>query len=118
HRCTVTDADLEYEGSVTISEDLMEAARILEHEQVQIWNVTNGSRITTYAMAGRPGSGVICINGAAAHLMRPGDVVIIAAFAILEQSEARDWKPSVVMVDGANRIKGALSRESAGPRRV
>src|SRR6266540_3077485 len=81
HRCTVTQADLDYEGSVTISEDLMEAASIVEHEQVHIWDVTSGARITTYAMRGARSSGMICINGAAAHLIKPGDLVIIAAFS-------------------------------------
>jgi aspartate 1-decarboxylase len=114
HRCTVTDADLDYEGSVTISSELMEAARIGEHEQVHIWNVSNGARVTTYAMSGRQGSGVICVNGAAAHLMRRGDIVIIAAFAMLEETEARGWQPSVVLVEGHNRIKRIVPARVSG----
>jgi aspartate 1-decarboxylase len=115
HRCTITDADLDYEGSVTISSELMEAARIVEHEQVHLWNVSNGSRVTTYAMSGRVGSGVICVNGAAAHLMHCGEIIIIAAFAVLEEAQARHWQPSVVLVDGDNQIKRVISRETVGP---
>ena len=81
HRATVTHANLAYEGSVTIDDDLLKAADILEFEKVHVWNVTRGTRLVTYAMRGEPGSGVICINGAAAHLVSPGDLVIIATFA-------------------------------------
>lgn len=115
HRCTVTQADLDYEGSVTISEDLMDAAGIIEHEQVHIWDVTNGVRITTYALRGARGSGVICINGAGAHLVRVGDIVIIAAFVQLTAVEAKAWHPSVVFVDAHNRIRAIGKREQAGP---
>ena len=83
HRAIVTDADLHYEGSVTISKDLMDAANILPYEQVHIWNVTNGNRLITYALVGKENSGIICINGAGAHLMNPQDIVIIATFAEL-----------------------------------
>jgi aspartate 1-decarboxylase len=116
HRCTVTQADLDYEGSVTISEELMEAASIIEHEQVHIWNVTTAGRITTYAMRGPRNSGVICINGAAAHLFKPGDLAIIAAFTAMEHTEAMDWKPSVVLVDSQNRIRETTTREIPGPQ--
>jgi aspartate 1-decarboxylase len=115
HRATVTHADLDYEGSVTIDEDLLEAADILEHEAVQIWNVTNGNRLTTYALRGARGSGLCCINGAAAHLMRPGDLVIIATFADMEEAEARAHKPTVVLVDEKNRIKDPNLSEIPGP---
>ena len=103
HRATVTGADLHYEGSVTIDVDLLEGADILPHEQVDIWNVTNGERFTTYALPGQRGSGVVCINGAAAHKASRGDLVIIAAFAQVEEAEARTWTPPCVFVDGRNR---------------
>ncbi|HET6410929.1 MAG TPA: aspartate 1-decarboxylase [Anaeromyxobacter sp.] len=117
HRATVTDADLDYEGSVTIDEDLLEAAGIWEHEAVQVWNVTRGSRLETYALRGERGSGVVCINGAAAHLNRPGDKVILASFAELEESEARTHKPVVVLVNSENRIVARDAVEVAGPQR-
>src|SRR6185503_13075519 len=105
HRATVTQADLDYEGSVTIDAGLMEAADILPNEQVAIWNVTRGTRLETYALPGEPGSGVVCINGAAAHLMQPGDLVILATFAALDEAEVRTHRPKVVLVDEKNRIK-------------
>lgn len=103
HRATVTGADLHYEGSVTIDVDLLEGADILPHEQVDIWNVTNGERFTTYALPGQRGSGVVCINGAAAHKASRGDLVIIAAFAQVAEAEARTWTPHCVFVDERNR---------------
>jgi aspartate 1-decarboxylase len=117
HRATVTQADLDYEGSVTISEELMEASKILEHEQVHIWNVTRGTRLITYALRGERGSGIICINGAAAHLMSPQDTVIIATFAEVDEADAQAWKPTVVLVDGQNRIVDPALKEVAGPQR-
>ena len=117
HRATVTHADLDYEGSVSIDEDLLEAADIGEYEAVHIWNITRGSRIQTYAIKGKRGSGVICINGAAAHLNKPGDLVIIATFAEFEESEARAHKPTVVLVDRANQIVAKDAIEVAGPAR-
>lgn len=117
HRATVTHADLDYEGSVTISHELMEAAQILEHEQVHIWNVTRGTRLTTYALRGEPHSGIICINGAAAHLASPGDKVIIATFAEVDAAEAKGWNPTVVLVDDKNRVADGEYRELAGPQR-
>ena len=104
HRCTVTHADLEYEGSVTVDADLLDAAGILPHEEVHIWNVTRGTRLTTYALQGPRGSGVICVNGAAAHLVDPGDVAIIASFGEMDDDEARAHVPKVVLVDADNRI--------------
>ncbi len=118
HRATVTHADLDYEGSVTIDATLMEAAEILEHEQVHIWNVTRGTRLVTYALRGDTGSGVICINGAAAHLVEPGDKVIIATFAEVPAADAAAWKPTVVLVDQDNRIASADYSEVAGPKRA
>jgi aspartate 1-decarboxylase len=116
HRATVTHADLDYEGSVTISGELLDAAGILEHEQVHIWNVTRGTRLVTYALRGDADSGIICINGAAAHLANPGDKVIIATFAEVEAEAARGWQPTVVFVDGANKMTGS-DQEVAGPKR-
>jgi aspartate 1-decarboxylase len=117
HRATVTHADLDYEGSITLDADLMRAADILPYEKVAIWNVTRGSRLETYALEGPAGSGVVCINGAAAHHNSPGDLVIVATFAEMEEAEARAHQPVVVLVDGQNRIKDAGARELAGPQR-
>ena len=103
HRATVTGADLDYEGSVTIDSDLLERADILPHQEVEIWNVTNGERFRTYALAGQPGSGVVCINGAAAHKASRGDLVIIATFGWMTEEEARSWEPKVCFVDKQNR---------------
>lgn len=116
HRATVTHADIDYEGSVTIDEDLMEAADIVPWEQVHLWNVTRGTRLETYAIAGPRGSGLVCVNGAAAHLNRPGDVVIIATFAQMSPRELARHVPRVVRVDRHNRIVGARP-EVPGPRR-
>ena len=104
HRATVTHADIAYEGSVSIDADLMDAAGILPYEAVHIWNVTSGSRLVTYALSGQRGSGTVCVNGAAAHLNRPGDLVILATFADMEPEEAKAHVPTVVRVDGNNRI--------------
>ncbi|MBK9516269.1 MAG: aspartate 1-decarboxylase [Anaeromyxobacter sp.] len=117
HRATVTHADLDYEGSVSIDEDLLEAAGIWEYEAVHVWNITRGTRLQTYAIKGQRGSGVICINGAAAHLNKPGDLVILATFAELEEAEAQGFKPTVVLVDRQNRIVSRDVVEIAGPAR-
>jgi aspartate 1-decarboxylase len=102
HRATVTGADLDYEGSVTIDRDLMERADLVDHEAVHVWNVTNGERFETYVIPGQPGSGVVCVNGAAAHKVSRGDLVIIAAFSWMDEKEARAWRPRVVFVDARN----------------
>jgi aspartate 1-decarboxylase len=116
HRATVTHADLTYEGSVTIDETLLLAADILPYERVHIWNASNGSRLETYALPGEAGSGVICVNGAAARHAQPGDIVIIATFAeAVDEVEARAWKPTVVRVDAKNRILPGPAEEIAGP---
>ncbi len=117
HRATVTHADLAYEGSVTIDQVLMRAADILPYEKVAIWNATNGSRIETYAIAGEPNSGVICVNGAAARHAQPGDIVILATFAEgVDEAEAKTWKPTVVRVDGDNRVlNSSPADEIPGP---
>ena len=104
HRATVTEANLDYEGSVTVDASLLEAADIAEYEQVHIYDVTTGSRVITYAMLGPPGSGVICINGAAAHLVHPGDVVIIAAYGIAGPEDLRALKPRIIQVDEKNQL--------------
>jgi aspartate 1-decarboxylase len=117
HRATVTHADLDYEGSVSIDEDLMDAAGIWPYEQVHVWNITRGTRLATYAIQGARGSGVISINGAAAHLNKPGDLVILATFAELEESEARAHQPKVVLVDRQNRIVARDVAEVPGPGR-
>ncbi|MCP3099756.1 aspartate 1-decarboxylase [Myxococcus sp. K15C18031901] len=117
HRATVTQADLDYEGSVTIDQDLLRAADILPFEKVAVWNVTRGTRLETYALEGESGSGVICINGAAAHLNQPGDLVILATFAEVEESEVPTWKPTVIFVDAKNRVVPGVTEEIPGPAR-
>ncbi|MEM1031787.1 MAG: aspartate 1-decarboxylase [Myxococcota bacterium] len=117
HRAVVTHADLDYEGSITISADLMDAAGILDHEMVHVWNVTRGTRLTTYALRADPDSRIICLNGAAAHLAGPGDRVIIATFAEVPQEEAAAWTPTVVLLDENNRIVDPRHAETAGPAR-
>jgi len=104
HRATVTQADLHYVGSVTIDADLLDAAELLEGEQVAIVDNTNGARIETYVIPGPRGTGVIGINGAAAHLIHPGDMVIIMSYALMDEAEARTMKPRVVHVDERNRV--------------
>ncbi|HET6211525.1 MAG TPA: aspartate 1-decarboxylase [Micromonosporaceae bacterium] len=104
HRATVTQADLNYVGSVTVDQDLLDAADLLPGEQVAIVDVTNGARLETYAIAGKRGSGVIGINGAAAHLVHPGDLVILISYAVMDDETARAYRPSIVHVDPANRI--------------
>mgnify|MGYP001552566668 CR=1 FL=1 len=115
HRATVTHADLEYEGSVTVDSDLLDAAEILPYEAVHIWNVTRGSRLMTYALPGPRGSGAICVNGAAAHLNKPGDMVILATFAEMTREEAKEYRPVVVRVDAQNRQTDDVSEELPGP---
>ena len=103
HRATVTQADLHYVGSLTIDADLMAAADIVEGERVQVVDITNGARLETYAITGAAGSGVIGVNGAAAHLVHPGDLVIIITYAQVEESERAEHRPQVVHVDADNR---------------
>jgi len=104
HRATVTRTDLDYEGSITVDAALLEAAGMLPYEAVWVWNVHNGERFETYVLAGRRGSGDICLNGAAARKAQPGDLVIIATFAWLEEQSARQHNPRVVQVDAQNRL--------------
>jgi aspartate 1-decarboxylase len=117
HRATVTGADLHYEGSVTIDRNLMDAADIVSYEKVAVWNVTNGNRLETYAIEGERGSGVICLNGAAARLMAPKDLVIIASFVNMENSEAIKYEPKLVFVDEQNRML-PTRKEAAGQARL
>ncbi|MFD9703169.1 aspartate 1-decarboxylase [Lentzea sp. NPDC059081] len=104
HRATVTQADLHYVGSVTVDEDLMEAADLLAGEQVAIVDVTNGARLETYVIPGERGTGVLGINGAAAHLVHPGDIVILIAYGQMDDAESRTYKPRVVFVDADNKV--------------
>ena len=113
HRARVTEANLNYEGSVTLDSDLMDAADILPHEQVQVLNVNNGERFDTYAIRGPRGSGVVCLNGPAARLAQVGDMVIILTYAWMEREELERHTPRVVMVDDRNR---PLRTEAAGGR--
>jgi aspartate 1-decarboxylase len=110
HRASVTGADLNYEGSVEIDSSLMEAAGIIPFERVDIWNMTNGERFSTYALSAQKGSGTIALNGAAARKVQVGDEIIIAAFVTMSEKQARHWKPHVVFVDQRNRLKIGANR--------
>jgi len=111
HRATVTEADLHYVGSITIDEELMETVDILPHEKVQIVNNNNGARLETYVIAGPRGSGVICLNGAAARLVQPGDQVIIMTYAMMSEEEAKRHKPKVAVLGENNKILQLLEQE-------
>lgn len=113
HRATVTDADLNYEGSITIDENLMEKANMYENEKVCVWDIDNGSRLETYTIKGKRDSGIICLNGAAARKVSVGDKVIIASFAMMDEKEAKSHKPKVVLVDEKNRITQVKKEENA-----
>ncbi len=104
HRATVTEADLNYEGSLTIDSKLMKAAGIIPFEKIHVVNITNGHRLVTYAIEGEAGSGVICLNGAAAHKGGAGDLIIIICYALIDENEAEGYQPKIVMVDKNNRI--------------
>ena len=106
HRATITDADLHYVGSITVDEDLLDAADLLPGQQVDVVDVTNGARLTTYVIPGERGSGELCINGAAAHLIHRGDIVILIGYGQMETAEAREHQPHVVFVDADNKIMG------------
>ncbi len=109
HRATVTDADLHYEGSLTVDVDLLEAADILPNEQVHVWDVTSGNRLVTYAIAGPRGSGTICVNGAGAHLIKKGHTIIVGTFTMMKTRQAKRYRPTVIFVDEWNRIKDGPS---------
>lgn len=115
HRASITHADLHYEGSCTIDATLMESAGILPNEELHVWNITRGTRIVTYALAGPHDSGVICINGAAAHGNEPGDLVILATFGEMSQEEAEVFEPKVILVNRENRIVD-IRAEVPGPQ--
>ncbi len=104
HRLTVTDANLDYEGSITIAEDLLEATGIIEYESVHIWNVSRGSRLETYAMKGKRGSGEVVVNGAGAHLVGKGDIVIVATYKFISEENTNNYTPIKVFVDSKNKI--------------
>jgi aspartate 1-decarboxylase len=115
HRATVTQADVNYEGSLTLDAHLLLAADIIPYEQVHVWNVTRGTRFHTYAMTGEIGSGVVCANGAAALLVEPGDLIIIATFTMVDDADLEEFRPKLVFVDEHNRIKSTKTEELAGP---
>jgi aspartate 1-decarboxylase len=117
HRATVTHADVNYEGSLTLDADLLSAADILPNEEVHIWNVTRGTRLRTYAIVGAAASGVLCVNGAAAHLVQPGDLVIVATFVLLDETAARKHQPKIILVDQHNHIRRDQPAEVPGPAR-
>ena len=110
HRATITAANVDYNGSITIDSRLLEAADIFEHEQVQVVNISNGARLATYAIPGTPGSGAVILNGAAAKVMNKGDIVIILSYNLVAEKLARDYQATIIMVDGDNRIT-SLSKQ-------
>ncbi len=111
HRATVTEADLNYVGSITIDQDLLDAAGICVNEKVQIVNNNNGARLETYTIPGERGSGVICLNGAAARLVQKGDIVIIMSYVLMSNEEAKNHEPKVVLVNEQNKIRGIIHYE-------
>lgn len=111
HRATVTEANLNYVGSITIDQDILDAVDILENEKVQIVNNNNGARLETYVISGRRGSGVICLNGAAARLVQPGDTVIIISYATMSDEEARRHQPTVALMDKDNKIADLIKEK-------
>jgi aspartate 1-decarboxylase len=116
HRATVTAANVDYEGSITVPPELLQAAGIHPYESVHVWNVTRGTRLETYAIRGLPGSNDVCANGAAAHLIQPGDRVILASYAFVPAEQIPDHRPRLIFVDEANRLTHA-GPELAGPQR-
>jgi aspartate 1-decarboxylase len=107
HRATVTGTNVDYEGSLTIDADLLKAADILPYEQIHVWDVSNGARLVTYALPGPRGSGQVCVNGAGAHLVKTGDLVIVATYTVMTGRKAKKYEPTVVFVDAANRMTEA-----------
>jgi aspartate 1-decarboxylase len=114
HRAVITEAKLNYVGSITIDKSLMDTASILEYEKVQIVDIDNGNRFETYVIAGEPGSGVMCVNGAAARCVQPSDKIIIMTYCQIDQEEAKDFKPTVVFVDEANNVIELADHETHG----
>lgn len=115
HRAVITHADLDYEGSCSIDADLMDRADILANQELHVWNITQGTRLVTYALPGPRGSGIICINGAAAYGNTPGDLVILATFGEMDSEEAKVFEPKVILVDRDNRVVSER-QEVPGPR--
>ena len=113
HRARITHADLNYEGSITLSPELLNAADILPHEAVHIWNITAGTRFETYTIEGKPNSSAVCVNGAAARLVSPGDLIIIASFIQLEEEACRAFEPTVVFVDDENKMREVRAEVAA-----
>jgi len=111
HRATVTDSDLHHEGSLTLDEALMKAADIFPFEHVHVYNITNGHRFETYVMRGEKGSGIICVNGAAAHLARQGDLIIIASYGLMDGRKLKSYKTKLVFMDGNNRVIRKIMQE-------
>lgn len=109
HSATVTEANLNYTGSITIDKTLLQELDILHYERVQVLNINNGSRIETYVIEGEPDSGIICLNGAAARWAVSGDKVIIIAYCLIDDTQARNWKPKIVLLDEKNKIKEIIS---------
>lgn len=114
HRATVTEANVDYVGSITVDSLLLEASGILEYEKVAVVDVTNGARLETYTIAGEPGSGVICLNGAAAKLINKGDTIIIMSYVQMQEAEAKSFKPKVVFVDDENKVSSVKNYEKHG----
>ncbi|MEE0776241.1 MAG: aspartate 1-decarboxylase [Bacillota bacterium] len=114
HRATVTEAELDYVGSITIDKELLQAANIQEYEQVQIVNINNGNRFITYTIAGKKGSGIMCLNGAAARCVSVGDKIIVMSYASMDESEGESFQPQVVLVDEKNRIQSVNHYEHHG----
>jgi aspartate 1-decarboxylase len=114
HRATVTDADIDYVGSITIDADLLEASDILPGEKVQVVNINNGARFETYTLTGQAGSGVICVNGAAARLVQKGDLVIIISYATMDREEAASFSPTICILDENNKLTGVKHNETPG----
>ncbi|HNY03407.1 MAG TPA: aspartate 1-decarboxylase [Bacteroidales bacterium] len=111
HRATVTDADINYVGSITIDESLMKAANLIEYEKVQVLNINNGERIETYVIRGKRGSGTICLNGAAARKFLPGDLVIIVSYALMDFEDAKSFRPGIAFVDSNNKLIKAKKQQ-------
>jgi aspartate 1-decarboxylase len=116
HRATVTHANVDYEGSLTVDADLLKAADILPYEEIHVWNISRGTRFRTYALSGEAGSGMVCVNGAGAHLVSVGDLVIVATFTEMDDASARSHRPRVVLVDQKNRIRSGDRAEGENHR--
>ena len=116
HQATVTEADLNYTGSITIDTALLDELDILHYERVQVLNINNGARMETYVIEGEPDSGIICLNGAAARWAVPGDKVIIIAYCLIDDAEARSWKPKIVLLDEKNKITKIISEPNSLPQ--